>query len=223
MHAWANWLLRGHLDGGMKNKLPFPSPPPPPHPRQFKMLYSIAWIKICGHVDNKGRCLFCQNNGIKVRIFWTIFVFTWVLVEPEYFFFSMHIYHLVHISYKELKSSVSGSKHHRTARGSVRMEHHATELVGEISLGLLGRNAERHFAGPCAADGCASWRRFPAHCHLSLYYCPWFAHSRGTRTHPRVVPSHTPCSCYSRTPETGGFKCLESCKTRGRSCDSSVE
>lgn len=38
-----------------------------------------------------------------------------------------------------------------------------------------------------------------------------------------LVLSHTRCACYSHAMETGRFTYLESCKTQGRSCDSSVE
>lgn len=57
-------------------------------------------------------CLFCQNNDIKVRIFWTVFVFTWVLVEPESFFYA---YLSFGTYYKELQSSLSKSEHHHPA------------------------------------------------------------------------------------------------------------
>jgi len=99
---------------------------------------------MCCHVDNKETCLFCQNNDIKVRIFWTIFVFTWVLVEPDSFF---NAYVSFGTYCKELKSSLSESEQHHPIKGSMSMEHHAAELFGGISLGLLGGNVERHFSG----------------------------------------------------------------------------
>lgn len=86
-----------------------------------------------------------MSVDIKVKIFWAVFVFTWVLVVPESFFFNTYLWFGSY--YKELKSFLRKSEQHHPARGSMRMEGHAAQLFGGISLGLLGRNAERHFAG----------------------------------------------------------------------------
>lgn len=119
-------------------------PPPPPLRRQFKILYSVAWIKICSHVDNQEIYLFCQNNDIKVRILRTDFFsvgFWW-----SQSLLLMHVYHLTHIKnnlnlfWVEVDNTI-------LQEDLWGVEPPATEVYGETLLVLLGRTAEKHFAG----------------------------------------------------------------------------
>lgn len=119
-------------------------PPPLPLRRQFKILYSVAWIKIRSHVDNQEIYLFCQNNDIKVRIFRTDFFsvgFWW-----SQSLLLMHVYRLAHIknNLNPLWVEVDNTILQEDLWG---MEPPATEVYGGTLLVLLGRTAEKHFAG----------------------------------------------------------------------------
>lgn len=189
-------------------------PPPPPLHRQFKILYSVAWIKICSHVDNQEIYLFCQNNDIKVRILRTDFFsvgFWW-----SQSLLLMHVYHLTHIknNLNPFWVEVDNTILQEDLWG---VEPPATEVYGETLLVLLGRTAEKHFAG---------WGAVPpgdtsqfAVTTLPPVVCPQWRPS----THVLLAPFQTPCPCYSHALETEKFIYLESWKIQGRSCDSKVE